>query len=282
MEKSLFTSLIIVFCCLTFSLQAQKITLQPAWESDTTLRTPESVLFEPKENVLYVSCINGGPSGENNNSFIAKVDQDGKVIKLKFAENLNSTKGMGILGNKLYVTEMTNVAEIDLATGKVLNRYSVEGAKFLNDIDVDTKNNIVYITDSGTSRLLSLKDGKITTILDSTSLKGPNGLLFENNQLLIGNGDGSLLTMNPATKKVKTVASGMGGLDGIVALGGKKYIVSEWKGKIWYIPSDGKPQLMIDSEKEKINTADLGYNPKTKVLFVPTFFHNTVKAYSVK
>jgi hypothetical protein len=276
--------ILLTLSILSFSAfsQTQKVTLKEIWESDTSLRTPECVLFEPKENVLYVACINGEPSAENKASYISKVGLDGKVIKLKFTDNLNSTKGMGILGNKLYVTELTAVVEIDLATGKVLKRYPVEGAQFLNDIAIDTKNQVIYISDSGTAKVVSLSKGKINTVLSGSPLQGPNGLLFENNQLLIGNGDGSLLTMNVANKKVATVAKGMGGIDGIVGLGGKKYIVSEWAGKVWYIDANGSTELIIDSAEEKINTADIGFNPSTKTLYVPTFFHNTVTAYSVK
>ncbi|GAB3325976.1 ATP/GTP-binding protein [Larkinella ripae] len=261
---------------------AQSINLKPVWESDSTLRTPECVLFDPGKNVLYVACINGGPSLENKGSYLAKVGLDGKVIQLKFTENLNSTKGMGILGNKLYVTEMQQVAEIDLATGKILNRYPVEGAKFLNDIAVDPKKGLVYITDSGDSKVWVLDQGKTSLVLAGAPLKGPNGLLFENDQVLIGNGDGSLLTLNPATKQLGTVAKGMGGIDGIVALGNKQYVVTEWGGKVWHIKPDGSTELKMDTSKEKINSADIGYNPKTKMLFVPTFFHNSVKAYSLK
>ena len=262
--------------------QAQTIELTPVWESDTTLRTPESVLYEPGQNVLYVACINGGPSLENKSSYIAKVGLDGKVIKLKFSENLNSTKGMGVLGNKLYVTEMTQVAEIDLSTGKILNRYPVEGAKFLNDIAVDTKKQMVYITDSGNGKVWAVSGGKVSLVLEGDPLKGTNGLLFEDGQLLIGNGDGSLLSMDPSTKKLITIAKVSGGIDGIVGLGKKTYVVTEWGGKVWYVKADGTTELKSDTSSEKINTADLAYNPKTKVLFIPTFFHNTVKAFSVK
>jgi sugar lactone lactonase YvrE len=264
------------------AVQAQTIDLKPVWETDTTLRTPECVLFDPGKNVLYVACINGNPTLENKTSYVSKVGQDGKVIQLKFTENLNSTKGMGLSGDKLYVTEMTQVVEIALATGKILNRYPIEGAKFLNDIAVDTKKGVVYVTDSGDSKVWALTNGKASVVLTGAPLKGPNGLLFENDQLLIGNGDGSLLTMNPATKKLDTVAKGMGGIDGIVALGNKEYVVTEWGGKIWHVRADGTTELKIDTSGEKINSADIGYNPTTKVLFVPTFFHNTVKAYSLK
>lgn len=283
MKQTALTLLTSLLFSAAVSVQAQNTALKPVWESDTTLlRTPECVLLDPATKMLYVACINGKPELANTSSYIAKIGQDGKVIKLKFTEGLNSTKGMGILGDKLYVTEMTQVAEISLTTGKILKRYPIEGAKFLNDIAVDASKGIVYITDSGDSKIWSISQGKTDLVLAGAPLQGPNGLLFEDNQLLIGNGDGSLLTMNPATKAIGTVAKGMGGIDGIVALGNKSYMVTEWRGKIWHISADGSTELKSDTSAEKINSADIGYNPATQMLFVPTFYHNTVKAYSLK
>lgn len=283
MKKLLVTLLLLTSVASVNQLVwAQAINLTPVWETDTTLRTPESVLFEPKENVLYVACINGNPTGTNKSSYIAKIGLDGKVVQLKFTDNLNSTKGMGILGDKLYVTEMTQVAEIALATGKILNRYPIDGAKFLNDIAVDTKKGVIYVTDSNDSKVWAITNGKTSLVLGGEPLKGTNGLLFEGDKLLIGNGDGSLLSLDPATKQLTTIAKGMGGIDGIVALGNKAYMVTEWGGKIWYVRADGTTELKLDTSGQKINSADIGYNPATKVLFVPTFFHNTVKAYSLR
>ena len=282
MAKSILILSIILLAGILSCSQAQTVDLKPIWETDTTLRTPESVLFEPGQSVLYVACINGNPSLENKSSYIAKLGLNGKVIQLKFTDNLNSTKGMGILGDKLYVTEMTQVAEIALATGKILNRYSIEGAKFLNDIAIDTGKGVVYVTDSNDSKVWAIANGKASLVLAGDPLKGTNGLLFETDQLLIGNGDGSLLSLNPATKQLTTLAKGMGGIDGIVALGNKTYMVTEWGGKIWYVHADGKTELKLDTSSQKINSADIGYNPATQTLFVPTFFHNTVKAYSLK
>ncbi|GAB3253241.1 ATP/GTP-binding protein [Larkinella harenae] len=270
------------FLVASFCAQSQAVELKPVWETDTTLRTPESVLFDPAQKILYVACINGGPSLDNKNSYIAKLGLDGKVIKLKFAENLNSTKGMGILGDKLYVTEMNQVAEIALSSGKITNRYPIQGAKFLNDISIDPRKKIIYISDSGESKIWALTGGKISLVLEGAPLKGTNGLLVDNNQLLIGNGDGSLLVLDPATKNIKTIGKASGGIDGIVALGNQRYIVTEWGGKIWSVQADGKTELKLDTSKEKINSADVGYDPTTQMLFVPTFFHNTVKAYSLK
>ncbi|HEY0056477.1 MAG TPA: hypothetical protein VGB63_14070 [Pedobacter sp.] len=280
MKKSIY--LFAILLAYFLPANAQKITLTKVWESDTTLRTAESVLLDRKTNYLYVSCINGKPSLENQGSFIAKVDQKGKVLKLKFTEGLNSIKGMGISGDKLYVTEMTNVVEIALSSGKILKRYAVTGAQFLNDITVDPKTGIVYISDSATSKIWTLKKGVIDLFTEGSPLQGINGLLIENNQLLIGNGDGTLYSINLSNKKLVTIAKVSGGIDGIITFGNKKYIVSEWHGKVWSIGSTGNTQLLFDTVKEKINSADIEYNPKTQVLYVPTFFTNTVRAYNVK
>lgn len=282
MKTPFLVTLLCLVGSLFISLQAQTVAFKPLWESDTTLRTPESVLYNPGQKILYVACINGAPALENKNSFIAKVGLDGKVIQLHFTDNLNSTKGMGILGDKLYVTEMTQVAEISLANGKIVNRYPVPDAKFLNDIAVDPQKKVIYISDSQDSKIWSLTNGKINLVLEGAPLKGTNGLLVDNNQLLIGNGDGSLLALDPTTKKLNTLAKGMGGIDGIAALGRQTYMVTEWGGKVWYVKPDGTTELKLDTTQQKINSADIGYDPTTQVVFVPTFFHNTVKAYSLK
>lgn len=282
MKTKLFAALLALWGSVLTPLCAQTVAWKPVWETDTTLRTPESVLYDPAGQVLYVACINGNPTPENKTSYIAKVGLDGKIINLRFTENLNSTKGMGILGDKLYVTEIAQVAEISLATGKVLNRYAVQDAKFLNDIAIDTRSRTVYFTDMRSNRVWALSNGKVSLLLEGSPLQNPNGLLFDNNQLLIGNGDGSLLAVDPASKKLKTLAKGMGGIDGIAALGNQTYMASEWGGKVWLVRADGTTELKSDTTGEKINSADIDYNPRTGVLFVPTFFHNTVRAFSLK
>ncbi len=82
--------------------------------------------------------------------------------------------------------------------------------------------------------------------------------------------------MGPATMPLTIVASG---IDGIVALGNKQLLVTKWNGKIWYVRADGTTELKMDTSKAKINSADMGYNSATKIIFVPTFFHNPIKTY---
>jgi len=226
-----------------------------------------------------VSCINGRPAAENTKSFIAKLSPDGKVLQ-RITENLNSTKGLAIAGNKLYVTEIFKLVEIDLRTGKVVRKYDVPEAKFLNDVSIDDKG-IVYFTDMRSNRLWMLRNGAIEKVAEGEPLTNPNGVLYEKGKLLIGNGDGKLLAYDLKTRQYTTIAEGMGSLDGVVSDGKNGYFVSEWHGKIWHVAPDGKTHLLHDSVEKKVNTADIDYIPGKKLLLVPTFFTNKVLAFKV-
>ena len=109
---------------------------------------------------------------------------------------LDAPKGMGKSGNKLYVTDITKVVEIDVETGQITNRFDAPGATFLNDITVGSDGK-VYISDSNTSTVYVLEDGQIKVLLQDASLGGPNGLLAESDRLITAAfGSGNVYTMN--------------------------------------------------------------------------------------
>lgn len=269
---------------LSCGADAQK--LEKIWESDTTLTTPESVLYDEKNNCLYVSCINGASVPENHNSFIAKLGLDGKIQQRFFTSGLNAIKGMGLLNDKLYTAGFFALVEIDVLTGKILNQYDIPGAKMLNDITVDPENQVVYVTDMRSNCIWKLQHGKLAKVFDGSPLVNPNGLFYENGSLLIGNGDGVLYSLNLTSFSIKKIAEGMTretrGIDGIEANGKGGYFVTEWSGRIWNVAHNGEKSLLIDSGPEKINTADIEYISSKELLLVPTFFYNRVMAYRVK
>jgi hypothetical protein len=63
---------------------------------------------------------------------------------------------------------------------------------------------------------------------------------------------------------------------------GKDYVVSCWAGSIWYVNGDGTKQNLLDTREQKINTADIGYDAKNRIVYVPTFFKNKIVAYELK
>jgi len=75
MRRSLF------FLAVLGSLQvAAQHQLQKIWETDTILATPESVLPDIANKVLYVSLIDGAPWVADGKGGIGKVDLNGKII----------------------------------------------------------------------------------------------------------------------------------------------------------------------------------------------------------
>ncbi|MFB0908073.1 MAG: gluconolaconase, partial [Spirosomataceae bacterium] len=118
------------------AVKMQTPLLELAWESDTTLLTPESVLYDAANDFYYVSCINGvPPDAKDGDGYIAKMDANGKIITDKWATGMNAPKGMALVGNTLYVADISKIVMIDVATGKISGEKEIEEAAFLNDMD---------------------------------------------------------------------------------------------------------------------------------------------------
>lgn len=256
-------------------------TLQLKWTTDTLLRVPESVLFDSKSNVLYVSNIDGKSNEKDGKGFISKMSPEGKITVLQWSSGLNAPKGMGMTKDNLYVADLTRVAVIDLATGKQTNSIEIEGAEFLNDITVDSKGN-VYVSDSAKGRIHKISNGKAELYFESADLKRVNGLLIIKDGIYVADaGTGKNYKLS-ADKKLTPYAETAQGADGIVLVGKDEYIVSSWGGEVYFVDAAGKSQKILDTKEQKLNSADIDYDNKTKTVFVPTFFGNKVMAYEFK
>jgi sugar lactone lactonase YvrE len=167
---------------------------------------------------------------------------------------------------------------IDIKKGTLIQTIPVEGAQGLNDITVDKKG-VLYVSDSKNKKIHRIENGQATLWLDS--LKSPNGVLIDGNDLFILDA-GSLYKVEK-DKKLTKLAEGMeGGTDGVEHVTGKDYIVSCWAGSIWYVNGNGTKQNLLDTRAQKINTADIGYDAKNRIVYVPTFFKNSLVAYELK
>lgn len=253
-------------------------TLTLKWESDTLLTTCESVLYDKNADVLYVADIAGKPDSVDGLGFISKVGLDGKIVDAQWVKGLNAPKGMGIANGKLYVADITNLVEIDLATGAVSKTYPVEGSQFLNDVATDASGK-VYVSDSNTGNVHVLENGTVTTHL--TGVKGVNGLLADGDVFLVASfSEGTLSTVD-GSKQVVLKADSIPSADGIEAVGDGGYLVSSWNGKVTYVGADGQTKVILDTTADGVSAADIEYIAEKKLLLVPTFFKNKVVAYEL-
>lgn len=266
MKKPLFLFITTLLCSATFAQHS----LVKLWESDSvTIKGPESALFDSKSNSIFVSSMGSGS--------VAQLDLKGKVIKADWATGLNSNKGSAFYNGLFYTAETSAVAVID-NTGKVVKRIPIEGAGMLNDLAIDSKG-IVYVSDTRTGKVHRIENDKPTIYLEN--IAGANGLLTVNTDLYVV-GSTTFQKVN-ANKVMSKISEGFeGGLDGIVPIGDKEFILSNYKGILYYVNADGTNQVLLDSRANKIMANDISYDSKTKTLYVPSFGTNRIIAYQVK
>jgi hypothetical protein len=281
MKKAFQPALLSVFIFFLHSqdLNAQTHKLTKKWQTDSILKTPESVLYDGLNHVLYFSNIGGASDAKTGQGSIGKLGLDGKVIELEWVKGLNAPKGLGRYNDILYAACMDEVTVIDIPSGKITKQIPVSGALLLNDITVDARG-IVYVSDTRTGKVHRIeKDGTVSTYVEG--IERANGVLAMGDDLCVL-GSGYFYKVSK-DKKLNKVADGMDeSTDGIENVGGNDYLVSCWNGIIYYVGADGSKQVLLDTRGQKSNTADIGYDSKNKIVYVPTFFRNSVVAYELK
>lgn|SRR5215204_411331 len=251
--------------------------LEKIWATDTIVAIPESVLPELKKtNVLYVSLIDGAGWTADGKGGVAKLSIDGKKYDSLWITGLNAPKGMGIVGNRLYVADISEVVVIDMLKGKIEKKIAIDSAAGLNDITVSDKD-IVYVSDSRTAKVWRIEKDQPALYLDS--MKGVNGLKAVGDDLLIGAGKNFLKA--DKNKNITKIVELPQSIDGIEPVGGGDYLVTSWGGYIYYVYADGKYETLLETYQQKKNTADIGYDAATKTVYVPTFNGKQVVAYKL-
>lgn len=275
----------LLLLAITFHLTAQEEkafvheNIEALWKSSSIFKTPESVYYCKKQNALFVSNINGKPLEKDNNGFISKLSLEGNLIKLEWIKGLHAPKGMGIYKERLFVTDIDRIAEIDIKSEKIIRFYDVPDAKFLNDIVVDVSGRI-FISDMQTNKIYLLYNGVLELWLEGEAFSGPNGLCISKEYLYIGTND-KIVRANIRAKAHSDYILNTGGIDGLTCVEDDKFIYSDWSGNIYITTLGKETEKLLSTAPQKINAADFGYDPERKIIYVPTFYDNRVMAYKV-
>lgn len=265
--------------------------------------TPESVLHDSTQDVYFVSSINGSPTAKDNNGFISRVRPDGAVENLKFIEGgragvtLNAPKGLAVLADTLWVTDIDMIRAFNARTGALLDSVKLDsaGAVFLNDIAIATTG-AIYITDTGIrfddvenvlhpgpDRVFRIgPDRKVTVAVRGDSLGWPNGITVDpagKRFLIVSFGPAkAVLTWKPGDRAPRVLTKGAGGFDGVEVIGGK-VVVSSW--------ADSSITRFDSTLSTKIITgvptpADIGYDAKRNRVLIPIFSGNRVEIWQLQ
>ena len=262
------------------------------------LATPEGALFDPVRNVWYISNINGVPNDADNNGYITRVSADLATVDTMFIAGgangvtLDAPKGMALLGDTLWVADITNLRAFDVVTGAAVASIAVDGAQFLNDITVGALGTL-YISDTGIrfgpdgmthpgpDRLFQLTGRTVNKAVRFDGSPGPNGVLFNEatgRVLVVPFATGTIYEWTPGSTTVDSIASGPGSFDGAVRLADGRILVSSWADSTVHELKEGALTPLIRGVPAP---AELGVNEKSGVIAIPLFELGRVEFWQV-
>lgn len=280
-----FTTIALLVSPLTYSASE-------LWSVDG-LVNPESALYDDARNIIYVSNVNGAPLDKDGAGHISRLTIDGKLQDAQWVSGLNAPKGLVQHENRLYVSDIDQLVEINVDSGKIENTWNAEGAKFLNDLAVDEKGRI-YVSDMLTDSIYRLEDGRLSVWLQDENLQHPNGLQVDGERLLVAPWGkelqedfttkvlGHLIAVDLESKVITSVGSGqpVGNLDGLESDGQGKWLVSDWMaGALYRIDASGEAEMLMDLNQ---GSADIGVINSEGMVLVPMMMDNKVIALSTR
>lgn len=263
----------------------------------TQLRGPESVLHDPQQDVYFISNLNGALTTVDDNGFISRVDAKTLQVHLKWIAGgrdgvrLDAPKGMAIVGDALFVGDVTAVRSFDRRSGRPLGEIPLPGATLINDLTTDGTS--VYVSDTGlrpgpgtifeptgTDAIWKITNNRAEKIAAGRDLRHPNGLDWVDGKLRAVTFGPSELYALVDGKRKRLALLPDGQLDGLVHLADGSALVSSWGGEGIY---RGRPGGKFEPVITGIdNPADIGYDTKRGRLLLPIPALNQVTIHAMR
>ena len=267
------------FMCQDVKTIFEHKNLKKKWEISSGLKFPESVVYDKKRDVLYVSNFFTG-----GNEYISRIQLTSKIDKLEWVTGLQRPTGLCIHNDKLYAVSRRGIAEIDIDSAKIVNNIPVPGAVFINDISSDPSGNL-YVSDNVGNKIFKYDGEKFDLWLHGKDIIKPNGILIDDKQMLIGtSGDGCLKTVDLSDKKITTLACFGDGsvMDGLQKDGNGNYLISDFNGRIFQVSKTGQKTELLNHTAPQKTCADFVYIPGKKLLIIPSLYDNRLTCYKLK
>jgi hypothetical protein len=258
----------------------------------TGLRTPESALHDEERDLYFISNVNGSMTAADGNGFISRVDPETLATDLTWIEGgkngveLHAPKGMAIVGETLYVSDLPGVRKFDRRTGAPRGTIQLPGATFVNDITTDGK--ILYVSDTGIalgpgqtfldtgSQAIWRIDGeRALKIASGAELKHPNGLEIVDGRLRVVTFGGNELYELTRGLKTNIRTFPAGSLDGLAHTRSGSVLVSSWKANGVFRGFTGTILSGIAAP------ADIAYDHKRRRLLLPQSVANQLTLHEV-
>ena len=260
-----------------------------AWALQVSgLESPHSFLADPATKSYFISNINGETDARDNNGFITKLSDDGRISAFKFIGGgrgdvvLHAPKGMVVVDQILYVTDLDTLRAFDKTTGKplgtlVLPRPAVGVTQSLMDVASDGHGRL-YLADQGGNAIYRVDLTPALTLslyVSGAHLAGPSGVAVHpktGHVVVVSWDSGKVFDITPEGTLTELVSNGfftarfqnLSGVD--FDRWGSMYIADATKGKIWRMLPDGKFQVIAEYLP---GPSDLGIDRVNHLILVP-------------
>ncbi len=284
MNRSL--SLLLSSLAYSFFLGGSLLDAEPVpklvllWETEPIFSYPECAVYDPEQEVVYISNIGETPKDvpPNGDGFVSVMNLDGSVKTLKWIQDLNDPKGMDIWKDTLWVNDRDAIVEVDIPKDQVQQRHELDDVVFLNDIGVGPRGQI-YSNDADGHKVLAFKNGTWDVFWEDPDEGRPNGVWVEEDRILLAmNWSHQLISMDTKTMEQTVLLDNIGAADGIEPVGNGGYLITDYLGQVFYLSPSGKGTVLLDSRGEQ-HTADLEYIPDQQLVIIPRHKNHTVAAY---
>lgn len=265
------------------------------------LAIPESARYDPEADVYYVSNVNAHATRQDDNGFISVIEPDGAVRDARFiaggarGANLHAPKGMALVGDALWVTDVTVLRSFDRRTGAPLRHVEMgrHGALFLNDVTAGP-DEALYVSDTGfqfdeqgrarhagPDRIFRVaREGAVSILVEDPALEGPNGVFWDGtgDRLIVASLLGRHVWQWTRAGGLRRLASGPGGYDGIERLANGRVIVSS---------QDLPGLLLLDDDRLTplvtgvTDTGDIGVDTRRNRVAIPRLDANVLELWQL-
>jgi hypothetical protein len=266
-----------------------------------SLSQPESVKFDAEQKVYFVSNIAGPSLKKDGVGFISRLREDGTPENRKWIVSgrngvvLHAPKGMAIVGDTLWVTDINVVRGFNRRSGAPVGSVDLSGlgATFLNDVSVGPDG--IYVTDTqlkadrhglmfhpSPDKVFRIgPDRRPTLALESDRLGRPNGIAWNpasSRFLIVPSSGDTIMSWRPGERDVTPVAVGPSQTDGVVILENGTAYISSWATSGVHALEGDKLEKVVGHLS---SPADIEFNASQGVLAVPLLAQNRVEFYRI-
>jgi sugar lactone lactonase YvrE len=263
---------------------------------------PESVRYDPEQDVYFVSNMAGYGSVKDSIGVIHRVNAADRITTEIFAQSgvngvvLHAPKGMAIQGDTLWVADIDVLRGFHRRTGQPVGTIDFAPLRptLLNDVAAGSDGTL-RVTDTGIimsekgvlhvggAKIFSVGPGRaISVIAEGAALSEPNGITWDvagKRWIVVGFTSFTspvyvLAGSGPST----TLAKGKGRFDGVEALPNGRVLYSSWTDSSIHMIANGENTQIVRNLPEP---ADIGVDTRRGIVAVPISVMGRVEFYRI-